>query len=308
MSKIIRIGTRDSELALWQATTVQQKIEALGFDTILVPIKSTGDHVLDKPLYELGITGIFTKTLDVALLKGQIDIAVHSMKDVPTQLPKGIVQTAVLERAVTSDILVHKGTGFLESENTATIATGSLRRKAQWLHKYPHHKVVDLRGNVNSRLLKLIENDWNGAIFAQAGLERIKLLPKDAISLDWMIPAPAQGAMLVVALEDDVFSKEVTQKLNHQDSEITTRIEREFLRTLEGGCTAPIGALAVIKNQSVHFKGVVFSLDGRQKIEIVKTIPIKSTDGLGKMCAEEVLNKGGDKLMESIKNENSTLH
>ncbi|WP_396591082.1 hydroxymethylbilane synthase [Allomuricauda sp. R78024] len=308
MSKIIRIGTRDSELALWQATTVQQQIEALGFDTILVPIKSTGDQVLDKPLYELGITGIFTKTLDVSLLKGQIDIAVHSMKDVPTQLPKGIVQTAVLERAVTSDILVHKGMGVLESENTATIATGSLRRKAQWLNKYPHHKVVDLRGNVNSRLLKLIENDWNGAIFAQAGLERIKLLPKDAISLDWMVPAPAQGAMLVVALENDVFSREVSQKLNHQDSEITTTIEREFLRTLEGGCTAPIGALAQIKNQSIHFIGAVFSLDGRQKIEIEKTIPINSAKGFGAICAQEILNKGGDKLMESIRNENSALH
>ncbi|UII81437.1 hydroxymethylbilane synthase [Flagellimonas sp. CMM7] len=308
MSKIIRIGTRDSELALWQATTVQQKIEDLGFDTILVPIKSTGDQVLDKPLYELGITGIFTKTLDVALLKGQIDIAVHSMKDVPTQLPQGIVQTAVLERAVTSDILVHKGVSFLQSENSATIATGSLRRKAQWLHKYPHHKVADLRGNVNSRLLKLIENDWNGAIFAQAGLERIKLLPKDAISLDWMIPAPAQGAMLIVALEKDAFSREVTQKLNHKDSEITTTIEREFLRALEGGCTAPIGALANIKDQSVHFIGTVFSLDGKQKVDIEKTIPVKSAKGFGEICAQEVLSNGGDKLMESIRNENSTLH
>ncbi|PWL39730.1 hydroxymethylbilane synthase [Flagellimonas aquimarina] len=308
MSKIIRIGTRDSELALWQATTVQQKIEDLGFDTTLVPIKSTGDQVLDKPLYELGITGIFTKTLDVALLKGKIDIAVHSMKDVPTQLPKGIVQTAVLERAITSDILVHKGIGFLESERAATIATGSLRRKAQWLHKYPHHKVVDLRGNVNSRLLKLIENDWSGAIFAQAGLERIKLLPKDAVPLDWMTPAPAQGAMLIVALEEDAFSKEVSHKLNHPESEITTTIERAFLRTLEGGCTAPIGALAIIKDQLVHFKGVVFSLDGKQKIEIEKTIPVKSAKGFGQICAQEVLNKGGDKLMESIRNENSALH
>ena len=139
MSKIIRIGTRDSELALWQATTVQQKLEALGYDTILVPTKSMGDQVLDKPLYELGVTGIFTKTLDVAMLKGDIDIAVHSMKDVPTQLPKGIVQVAVLERAITHDILVHKGSGFLEQDQPATIATGSLRRKAQWLNKYPHH-------------------------------------------------------------------------------------------------------------------------------------------------------------------------
>ncbi|AWX44663.1 Hydroxymethylbilane synthase [Flagellimonas maritima] len=307
MSKIIRIGTRDSELALWQATTVQQKLEALGHDTTLIPIKSTGDQILDKPLYELGITGIFTKTLDVALLKGQIDIAVHSMKDVPTQLPKGIVQTAVLERAVTNDILVHKGLDFLESENIATIATGSLRRKAQWLHKYPHHNIVDLRGNVNSRILKLIENDWQGAIFAQAGLERIKLLPKDALELDWMIPAPAQGAMLVVALEKDAFSKEASHKLNHQDSEITTAIERDFLRTLEGGCTAPIGALAQIKNQSIYFEGSVFSLDGKQKVAIKKSSDLTDSSGFGKACAKELLEMGGDRLMKAIRNNQETV-
>lgn len=308
MSKIIRIGTRDSELALWQATTVQQKLEELGYDTILVPTKSMGDQVLDKPLYELGVTGIFTKTLDVALLKGNIDIAVHSMKDVPTQLPKGIVQAAVLERAITHDILVHKGSGFLESDTPATIATGSLRRRAQWLNKYPNHKVVDLRGNVNTRLLKLIENDWQGAIFAQAGLERIKLLPKDAIRLDWMIPAPAQGAMLVVAKEEDDFTKEALSKLNHSGTEISTTIEREFLRTLEGGCTAPIGALAQIKDQTVYFEGVVFSLDGKQKIDIKKEVKLSDVKDLGKTSAEEVLQKGGDKLMQEIRNENSTVH
>lgn len=308
MSKIIRIGTRDSELALWQATTVQNQLADLGYDSTLIPIKSTGDQVLDKPLYELGITGIFTKTLDVAMLKGQIDVAVHSMKDVPTQLPKGIVQAAVLERAVTQDILVHKGLDFLEHEAPATIATGSLRRKAQWLHKYPNHKVVDLRGNVNTRLIKLIENDWQGAIFAKAGLERIKLLPKDVLHLDWMIPAPAQGAMLVVAMENDEFSKEALHKLNHSNSELATRIEREFLRTLEGGCTAPIGALAQIEHENIHFKGVLFSLDGRQKLQIEKTVSLVSAKELGQKCAKEILEKGGDKLMEGIRNENSALH
>ncbi|MCR9227791.1 MAG: hydroxymethylbilane synthase [Flavobacteriaceae bacterium] len=308
MSKIIRIGTRDSELALWQATTVQQKLEALGYDTILVPTKSLGDQVLDKPLYELGVTGIFTKTLDVALLKGDIDIAVHSMKDVPTQLPRGIVQVAVLERAITHDILVHKGSNFLETDQPATIATGSLRRKAQWLNKYPNHKVVDLRGNVNTRLLKLIENHWQGAIFARAGLERIKLLPKDAVQLDWMVPAPAQGAMLVVAKGEDDFTKEALGKLNHPETELSTTIEREFLRTLEGGCTAPIGALAQIKDKTVYFEGVVFSLDGKQKIDIKKEVKLSEAKDLGKSSAKEVLQKGGDKLMQEIRNENSTVH
>nr|WP_298995852.1 hydroxymethylbilane synthase [uncultured Allomuricauda sp.] len=309
MGKIIRIGTRESELALWQAKTVQAKIEALGHDTILVPITSTGDQVLDKPLYELGITGIFTKTLDVALLKGQIDIAVHSMKDVPTQLPQGIVQCAVLERAVAHDILVHKGTEFLENpEGNFTIATGSLRRKAQWLHKYPNHNVVDLRGNVNTRLLKLIENDWQGAIFAQAGLERIKLMPKDAVILDWMVPAPAQGAMVVVTLEKDSHCQQVLSQINHTPSEIETKVEREFLRTLEGGCTAPIGALAQTQDESIFFKGVLFSLDGKEKIEIEKSVKLNSVDGFGEDCAKQVLNQGGDILMQAIRDENSALH
>ena len=309
MGKIIRIGTRESELALWQAKTVQSQLEALGHDTILVPITSTGDQVLDKPLYELGITGIFTKTLDVALLKGQIDIAVHSMKDVPTQLPKGIVQCAVLERAVAHDILVHKGADFLQNnEDSFTIATGSLRRKAQWLHKYPKHNVVDLRGNVNTRLIKLIENDWQGAIFAQAGLERIKLMPKDAIVLDWMVPAPAQGAMVVVTLEEDTQSQEILSKINHSPSELETKVEREFLRTLEGGCTAPIGALAKIQDDKLAFKGVLFSLDGKQKLEIERTVSVKNIDGFGENCAKEILNQGGDALMQSIRDENSALH
>ena len=154
MKKTIRIGTRDSELALWQAHTVQNKLNTLGYTTEIIAVKSTGDLILDKPLYELGITGIFTKTLDVAMLKGEVDIAVHSMKDVPTSLPKGIVQAAVLERANSLDILVHKGNlDFLNTKGV--IATGSLRRKAQWLHRYPTHTVEDLRGNVNTRMQKL---------------------------------------------------------------------------------------------------------------------------------------------------------
>jgi hydroxymethylbilane synthase len=308
MSKVIRIGTRDSELALWQATTVQKKLEALGHDTSLVPIKSTGDQVLDKPLYELGITGIFTKTLDIALLKNQIDIAVHSMKDVPTQLPNGIVQAAILDRAIAHDILVHKGADFLTKNQSATIATGSLRRKAQWLNRYPNHQVVDLRGNVNTRLLKVIENDWQGAIFAQAGLQRIKLLPKDALILDWMVPAPAQGAMMVVSKQEDDESKAILQGLNHRESEIETTIEREFLRTLEGGCTAPIGALAKIENQKVYFKGLLCSLDGKQRLEVNKEVPLSKSTGLGATCAKEILDNGGEQLMQEIRNENRTLH
>ena len=299
MNKKIRIGTRDSELALWQANTVKNALEALGHQTELIPVKSQGDLVLDKPLYEFGITGIFTKTLDVAMLTNTVDIAVHSMKDVPTALPMGIVEAAVMKRAHTQDILLHKGLDFLENEGT--IATGSLRRKAQWLHKYPQHKVVDLRGNVNTRLQKLQDNNWNGAIFAAAGLERIDLKPENYLDLDWMIPAPAQGAMLVVAKEEDEYSRKALAALNHDESGICVHIEREFLRTLEGGCTAPIGALAVILDDEIYFRGALLSIDGKQKLDIEKTVSINDTEGFGKACAEEILNAGGDLLMKEIK-------
>ncbi|RTY81323.1 hydroxymethylbilane synthase [Flavobacterium sp. LS1P28] len=299
-NKTIRIGTRDSELALWQAHTVEKKLNDLGYKTEIIAVKSQGDIILDKPLYELGITGIFTKTLDIAMINGQVDIAVHSMKDVPTALPIGIVQAAVLERANTLDILVYKGT--LDFRNGAgTIATGSLRRQAQWLNKYPNHKVVDLRGNVNTRMQKLQESDWNGAVFAAAGLERINLKPSNYIDLDWMIPAPAQGAMVIVAMAKDEFCREAVSELNDIDAEVCTHIERQFLKTLEGGCTAPIGALAVFTEEEIVFKGVLFSIDGKQKIEIEKTVPMQEWKKLGFYCAKEILENGGAELMTAIK-------
>ncbi|MCD0474269.1 hydroxymethylbilane synthase [Flavobacterium sp. EDS] len=300
--KIIRIGTRDSELALWQAHTVEKKLNDLGYKTQIIAVKSQGDILLDKPLYELGITGIFTKTLDIAMINGEIDIAVHSMKDVPTALPKGIVQAAVLERANSLDILVHKGNLDFLNES-ATIATGSLRRQAQWLNKYPNHKVVDLRGNVNTRMQKLNDSDWSGAVFAAAGLERINLKPGDYINLDWMIPAPAQGAMVVVAMENDNFALDALTQLNDIETEIVTYIERQFLRTLEGGCTAPIGALVQYNEEedTLHFQGALFSLDGKVKMEIDKTVPIEEWKKLGFNMAKEILENGGAELMKTIK-------
>ena len=257
MQKTIRIGTRESQLALWQANKVRKELEELGYQTEIVPIKSTGDIILDKPLYELGITGIFTKNLDIAMLNGDIDIAVHSLKDVPTALPEGIMQGAVLKRANYSDLLVLKDTEEFFGQPGGIIATGSLRRKAMWLNRYPTHKVEDLRGNVNTRLSKLENSEtWNGAIFAAAGLERLGLREKGAIPLTWMIPAPAQGAIMVACLEKDQFVIDACEQLNHYETKDCVGIEREFLRLLEGGCTAPIGALAYVdeKTQEINFK------------------------------------------------------
>jgi hydroxymethylbilane synthase len=301
MNKTIRIGTRDSELALWQAHTVEKMLNDLGHKTQIIAVKSTGDIILDKPLYELGITGIFTKTLDIAMINGDIDIAVHSMKDVPTSLPLGIVQGAVLKRANEKDILVYnKNLDFLNTEGI--IATGSLRRQAMWFNKFPNHEVVDLRGNVNTRMQKLKENNWNGAIFAAAGLERINLKPENFINLDWMIPAPAQGAMVIHAMLKDEFCKNAVAELNDLETDICTYIERQFLKTLEGGCTAPIGALATFHEDQISFKGILLSVDGKQKIEVDKIVQIQEWKKLGYNLAQDILDKGGVELMKSIKN------
>ena len=302
MSKIIRIGTRDSELALWQAKITQSLLENLGYKTQLVPVKSTGDLVLDKPLYEMGITGIFTRTLDIAMLNHDIDIAVHSSKDVPTVLPEGIVQVAVLKRGNVHDTLVFKNNEEFLGSKEAVIATGSLRRKAQWLNRFPTHTVVDLRGNVNLRLQKLEDNEWNGAIFAAAGIGRIGLRPENAINLDWMIPAPAQGAIMITALAEDDFIKTACAELNHEETALCISIEREFLHTLEGGCSAPIGALAIIKNEEVHFKGVLLSLDGTKKIDVTRVKKLGEHHDIAAYCANFVIERGGKRLMDTIRN------
>lgn len=301
MSKVIRIGTRDSQLAMWQAKTVQAQLERLGHKTVIVPIKSTGDLVLDKPLYELGITGIFTKTLDIAMLNEDIDIAVHSLKDVPTLLPKGIVQAAVIKRGNVNDTLVFKDNEEFLSAREAVIATGSLRRRAQWLNRYPTHTVVGLRGNVNSRLQKLEDNeDWNAAIFAGAGLGRLDLTPENSVNLHWMVPAPAQGAIMIAALEHDEETRAICAEINHEETEISTGIEREFLNRLEGGCTAPIGALAYIKDDEVNFKGILLSTDGTKKIEVSKVVPLGNHYNLAEFCADYIIGKGGKTLIDQL--------
>ena len=299
MQKIIRIGTRDSELALWQAKKVQQMLNELGYETEIVSTKSTGDIILNKPIYELGITGVFTKNLDIALLNNDIDIAVHSMKDVPTVLPEGIIQAAVLKRANYSDIIVLKDTEEFFARKEATIATGSLRRKAMWLNRFPTHTVVDLRGNVNTRLKKLEDNNWDGAVFAAAGLERIGKRPGGAVNLSWMISAPAQGAIMVASLAEDDYIKDACEQLNHYETEVCVTVEREFLHRLEGGCTAPIGAIAYVdeKTQEVNFKGVLLSKDGKKKIEVAKTAPLNKHRYLAQDCADYVINRGGKQLI-----------
>ncbi|MEO7209625.1 MAG: hydroxymethylbilane synthase, partial [Chitinophagaceae bacterium] len=238
----LRIGTRDSELAIWQATEVKNNLGSYGIDSNLVFIKSDGDLDLKTPLYAMGVQGVFTRALDIALLNNTIDVAVHSMKDVPVQLPQGICEAAVLERASYKDVLVYKNeNAFLENPLSAgTIATSSLRRQAQWLHQYPNHTIEVLRGNINKRLEKVQNENWDGALFAAAGLDRLKKRPVNCIELDWMLPAPAQGAILVVCRTEDNFVKEYCKQMNNTSKSSCVKIERDFLKALMGGCSAPI--------------------------------------------------------------------
>lgn len=301
MNKILRIGTRDSELALWQARKVQSLLEALGYTTELVPVKSQGDLTLDIPLYAMGITGVFTKVLDIAMLQDKIDIAVHSMKDVPTLLPQGIVKGAVLKRANVQDVLVYKENLDFLTQQEVIIATGSLRRKAQWLRRYPTHTIENLRGNINTRLQKLEDSSWQGAIFAAAALERLNKNQLQIKALDWMTPAPAQGAIMVVAKQEDAYTREALALINDLPTDLETDIERRFLRRLEGGCTAPIGAKAILEGEQLSFVGNLFSLDGKSVSEVKKTIPITAIEDFPEACADEVLYNGGHLLMEEIR-------
>jgi hydroxymethylbilane synthase len=301
----IRIGTRESELAVWQATLVKDMLAQQGVHSELVFIKSEGDIDLVTPLYELGVQGVFTRSLDAAMLNNRIDIAVHSMKDVPVQLAKGIQQAAVLKRASWKDIFVYKNSfDFLNDLNSeAIIATSSIRRKAQWLNRYPNHKIENLRGNVNTRLKKVAEHNWNGAIFAAAGLERIGLRPEHAIDLDWMLPAPAQGAIMVVCRENENKILASCQKFNDEETALCVKIERDFLKELLGGCATPISALAVIKEDNVHFKGNILSVDGKEKVAVEMESTINGSFDLGKTAAEQLLKAGGRSIAEKIRNE-----
>ncbi|PZF70808.1 hydroxymethylbilane synthase [Taibaiella soli] len=308
MNKTIKIGTRESQLAVWQATQVQNLLAKHGYAAELVYIKSEGDIDLQTPLYEIGVQGIFTKALDIALLKGDIDIAVHSMKDVPTQLAKGIRNAAVLPRASWKDILVVNGewsmvNGELANVNSEMIiATSSTRRRAQWLNRYPKHSIDNLRGNVNTRLRKVAESNWQGAIFAAAGLERINLRPENSVDLDWMLPAPAQGAIMVVCREEDSYSYAGCQLFHDFDTALCTHIERDFLRGLMGGCTTPISALATIKDGAIHFSGNLLNLDGSKKVSIEKVIAPEKAFTAGAELAREIIENGGKEILEEIKN------
>ena len=305
-------------------------------------IKSEGDIDTITPLYEIGVQGIFTKSLDAALINNRIDIAVHSMKDVPTKFAKGIKQAAVLKRGSYKDIFVPHpdlsdinkifGLGELEVKHlsmtwppsksmesvqttyektgekiNAVIATSSVRRIAQWLNRYRHHQIENLRGNVNTRLRKLKESSWHGAIFAAAGLERLNLRPANAIELGWMLPAPAQGAIMAVCREDDNYAFESCQLFNDEETALCTKIERDFLSALSGGCSTPISALAEVKNNEVIFKGNIITPDTHRWAGCEMTYRLENSSDLGFIAARKMLSQGGQAIIDHMKNNGLTI-
>lgn len=299
MSRSLRIGTRDSKLAVWQAEQVAGSLERLGRKSELVHVKSEGDLDLVTPLSAMGGKGVFTKALDEALLRKEIDLAVHSYKDLPTEqtLPLGVA--AVLRRGDARDVLVApSGTGFLSLEGgSAVIATGSNRRKAQWLNRYPRHRVTGLRGNVQTRLQKVETEGWDGAIFAGAGLQRAGLEERISLWLDWMIPAPAQGAIAVMIRREDRELERELAPLNHRETVLCTAVERELLARMEAGCSAPLGAFARLENDVVSLRAVVLRHDGSLRYDVQMSAGISEATGLGGRAAEELLERGAGEIV-----------
>ena len=303
--RTIKIASRTSKLAMWQTELVKSRLEANGHTCEIVPMESTGDMQLTQPIYALGISGVFTKQLDAALLNEQADIAVHSLKDVPTQLAQGLTIAAVLERGPSEDLVIIKNKSILEDTNsTAVIASGSLRRRGQWLAKYPNHKMVGIRGNVQTRLRKFAESDeMDGIIFAKAGLERLGLVPENSEVLHWMLPAPAQGIIGIACRTEDAEMTEILAAINHQETFIAASVERQFMQTMMGGCSVPISALAQINGSELEFKGAMHDFDGKRSFEINRVMLVSEWTDAGKICAERLLQQhGADALIKEIRN------
>ena len=299
----IKIGSRKSKLALWQTNHVADRLSELGHTFELLLIESEGDKVLDTPLPLMGGKGVFTKALDEAICNNVIDIAIHSFKDIPTELDSNLEVCAILKRENPTDALVcGKDLDFLNNDS-AVIATSSNRRKAQWLHKYPKHRMVDIRGNVPTRIQKLKDSQWDATILASAGLIRLGLENEIGQELTWMVSAQAQGAVAIICHKENEPIKSIINELNDEDTALCTNIERSFLNILNGGCSAPVGAYVTLSENTLYFKGIVVSTDGQEKITI--SLKDNKTNGLylAQRAAQEALDKGAQKLIESAKNE-----
>jgi hydroxymethylbilane synthase len=303
--KII-IGSRGSDLALWQAKFVKKELEKKNKNVSVEIriIKTKGDKILDVALSKIGDKSLFTKELEVELLNKRIDLAVHSLKDLQTDIPKGLKLSAVTKRHNVQDVLIarKKGTTIFNLPQNATVATGSLRRKCQLLHLRPDLNLVELRGNVPSRIKKFLESNWDAIILARAGVERLKLNKhiSSIIKTDIMLPAVGQGALGIETRSDNKIANEIVKSIHHENTYKAVLAERALLKTLEGGCQVPIGAFAEIKQSGLFIDALVGSLDGsvtyRKKIRGSKNNP----EVLGRKLANDLLKAGAKIILDEI--------
>lgn len=302
----IVIGSRGSELALWQANHVKKLIEKKHryVQVDIKIIKTTGDKILDVALSKIGDKSLFTKELEIELLERRVDLAVHSLKDLQTKIPEGLKLAAVSMRHKVEDVLIarKKGTTVHNLREGAVVATGSLRRKSQLLHLRPDITIVDLRGNVPSRIQKFLKSDWDAIILARAGVERLNLKEhiSSYINMEDILPAVGQGALGIEIHKENTFVDDVIQSIHHEDTYLAVLAERSLLRTLEGGCQVPIGAFAEIKSNGLYLDAMVGSLDGsltfRKKVRGSKN----NSEKIGISLAKDLLKAGARQILNDI--------
>lgn len=297
----LRIGTRKSKLALWQANFVKEKLEEKGHTVELVLITTTGDKILDAPLAKIGGKGLFVKEIEEALLREEIDLAVHSLKDVPMVLPEGLSLGAITEREFPFDVLIsRRGERLEELPKKAIIGTSSLRRQVQIKRKRPDLQIEILRGNVDTRIRKLEEGKYDAIVLAYAGVKRMGLEDKITQILEDFIPAVGQGSLAIEIREKDERIKECISFLDHRESRIRAEAERSFLRKLEGGCQVPMGAYAWIEKGKLKIRAFISDLSGEKFIEGYEEGKVEEAQEIGKRLADRLLEEGGKEILESI--------
>ena len=309
MSKrVIKVVSRDSALAMWQTNFVVDSLRKVTdqYEFEIVSLKTKGDKVLDVSLAKIGDKGLFTKELEDGLLSGEMDFAVHSLKDIPTVLPEGLQLSAMLTRHNPADVLIsEKYDSFDALPQGAKVGTSSLRRKAQLLNKRPDLNIQDLRGNVNTRMRKLKEENFDGIILAAAGVERMESKESitEELAYDLCLPAVSQGVIAVETRSDDPEIIALVQLIHDKESEICVNAERALLRALEGGCQIPIAGHAHIEGDTVVLDGLVGSIDGKTIIRDQMRGPIELAEEIGKQLAKVLSDKGGKEILEQIRME-----
>lgn len=297
MKNKIRIGSRTSLLAIYQAKQVEKKIIEKGIKTKIIPIKSTGDLNLKQPIHKMNLLGVFTKELDNALINNYIDIAVHSLKDIPTQLPIELQLSAVLERDFFQDVLIRNPKSNKKGFENLTILTGSIRRRSFWKNYYKKVKFQSIRGNIITRLQKFQKSNADGIILSLAGIKRLNLNIKYEI-LDFIMPPAGQGVIGIISNKKTSDINQLLYSINHKPTMKCIKLEREFLKLFNVGCAFPIGSFAKIKNNYTYFFGKLSSLNGEKSIKIKKIIQKKSDI---KNIVKNILNKGGNIILKEMK-------